>query len=158
MLMPRSAARRPWRAASVRTCWIRWMCEAKVATITRPAAREPLTERLAHVRLRARVTRAVHVRRVRAEDEDLLVAELGEAPVIGRLAVERARIKLEVAGVDDRADRCLDGEPDPVHDRVRHADRLDAEGAQVEAGARPHGPEVGGLEEPVLAQPLADEG
>ena len=46
---------------------------------------------------------------------------------------------------------------DTVDDRVRHADRLDAEGAGLDTLARSYGPEVRRLGEPVLAQPLRDQ-
>ena len=88
---------------------------------------EARAERLAHVHLRARVTGPVHVRGVRAEDHHTLLAQLGEAPIVRRLAVQWARVELEVTRVDDGADGRVDRQTDAIHDRVRHADRLDAE-------------------------------
>jgi len=118
---------------------------------------EARAERLPHVHLRARVARPVHVGRVRAEHHHTLLAQLGEAPIVGRLAVERARIELEVARVDDGPDGCVDRQPDPVHDRVRDPDRLDTERADRDAVSRADHPEVGRFGEPVLAQSLRDE-
>ena len=48
------------------------------------------------------------------------------------LVVERREIDLEVAGVDDDADRSVDGERNAVDQRMRDADRLDGEGADGE--------------------------
>ena len=124
-----------------------------------PARRagEALGQRRAHVDLRARVAGAVHVGGVRAEHDHALLAELGEAPVVGRLAVERARVELEVAGVDDGADGRVDRQADAVHDRVGDPDRLDAERPHLERLARPHRPQVGALQQAVLAQLLGHE-
>ena len=38
MERPERANLRPCRWAMVIACWMRWMCEAKLATITRPSA------------------------------------------------------------------------------------------------------------------------
>ena len=108
-------------------------------------AREWLGERSPDLHLRARVAGAVDVRRVGAEHEHALGAELGEPPVIGRLAVERARVELEVSGVHERADRRPDRQ-------------ADGERADLDAVARPHRPEIGALGEPVLAEPFGDQG
>ena len=88
---------------------------------------ETRAECLPHVHLRARVAGPVHVGGIGAEHEDALLAELRESPIVGGLAVQRARVELEVTRVDDGADGRVDRQTDAIHDRVRHADRLDAE-------------------------------
>ena len=88
---------------------------------------EARAERLAHVHFRSRVAGPVHVGGVGAEHHHALLSQLGEPAIVGRLAVERARIELEVAGVHDGADGRVDRQADAVNDRVRDADRLDAE-------------------------------
>jgi len=118
---------------------------------------ESRAERLAHVRLRSRVAGPVHVGGIGAEHEHALVTQLGESPIVRRLAVQRARVELEVAGVHDGADGRADRQADAVRDRVRHADGLDAERAGLDAVARANHPEVRRLGEPVLAQSLRDE-
>src|SRR5438128_836002 len=120
-------------------------------------AREPLRERPPDLHLRARVAGPVDVRGVGAEHEHALAAELGEPPVVGRLAVERARIELEVSRVHECANRRPDREADAVRDRVRDTDRLDDERADLDAVARPDRPKIGTLVEPVLAEPLGDQ-
>src|SRR2546430_861770 len=73
------------------------------------------------------------------------------------LPVERARVELEVAGVDDGAGGRVDRQTDAVHDRVRDADGLDAKRTCLETIARADHPQIGRLGEPVLAQALRDE-
>ena len=53
------------------------------------------------------------------------------------LAVDRRLIDLEVAGVDDHADRRVDGQRDAVGHAVRDADELDLERTDGHAVARP---------------------
>jgi len=124
-----------------------------------PAARgvEALGERRPHLDLRARVAGTADVRRIRAEHGHALLAELREARGVGGLAVERARIELEIAGVDDRARRRSDGEAHAVGDRVRHANRLDGERPERERHARGHRPERDLLGQAVLAELLGDQ-
>ncbi len=118
---------------------------------------EALGQRRADLDLRARVTGSVDVRGVRAEHGHALLAELGEARGVGWLAVERARIELEVARVDDHAGRGADGQAHAIGDGVRHADRLDRERPEHERCARPHRAQVRLLVEAVLAQLLGHQ-
>ena len=101
--------------------------------------------------------RPIHVGRVGAQDEHAAVAQLGERAVVGRLAVERRRIQLEVAGVHDRARRRLDGQADAVDDGVSDADGLDSERTTLDPIAWTHGAQIG-LEEAVFLQPVAHQG
>ena len=78
--------------------------------------------------------------------------------VVGALTVDRVGVELEVAGVDDGADRGLDPVPQPVDHGMRHAERLDAEGPEREGPPGLDGVEPRLLEEPVLAQPLPGQG
>ncbi len=71
--------------------------------------------------------RAIDVRAVREQREHALGAELGEPVEVEVLAVDRRLIDLEVAGMDDRADRRRDGQRHTVGHAVRHADELDRE-------------------------------
>ena len=68
-------------------------------------AREDLLERLDDFALRSGEAAAVDVRAVGKQREDAGRAELGEAVDVEMLAVDRRLIDLEVAGVDDDADR-----------------------------------------------------
>ena len=70
---------------------------------------------------------AIDVGAVRKERQHALRAELGEAVQVEVLAVERRLVDLEVAGMDDDADRRRDGERHAVGHAVRDADELDRE-------------------------------
>ena len=71
-------------------------------------------------------------------------------------AVDRGLVDLEVAGVDEHAERRVDGEPDAVRHAVRDAQELDLEGADLDDVLRPDGPE-GVVGEIVFVQLGADE-
>ena len=117
------------------------------------AQREDRAERLADEPLRARVARALGVRRVAEEEIDAAVPDLGERADVGLQAVDRRVIELPVARVHDAPGRCLDDERGGVGDRVRDANELDAERAELErrvAGRR--GDELRLLREPVLVE------
>jgi hypothetical protein len=66
-------------------------------------------------------------------------------------------VELEVAGVDDRAERRLDRVPDPVGDRVAHPEGGDAEDAHGELAPRLHDVEGRRVEQLVLAQLALDQ-
>ena len=72
------------------------------------------------------------------------------------LAVDRGLVDLEVAGVDEHAERRVDGEPDAVRHAVRDAQELDLEGADLDDVLRPDGPE-GVVGEIVFVEFGADE-
>ena len=117
---------------------------------------EPL-EHLADVRLVPGRALRVDVGGVAHQERDARVAERAEAVRVQVLAVRRPLVELEVAGVDHDAGVGRDRERGGVRDRVRDADRLDAERADRErlAGGRLDQPRV--LEDLVLAQSLAHE-
>ncbi len=122
-----------------------------------PGLLEEPGEGLPNVRLGAGVPGTLRVGGVGAEGQHSPLPQLGEPVIVGMLAVDRARVQLEVSGVDDGADRAPDGEPDAVHDRVGDAERLHGETAQLEPLARAERPEVGLLREAVLAQAIGHE-
>ena len=79
--------------------------------------------------------RAIDVGAVGEERQHALRAELGEAVQVEVLAVDRRLIDLEVAGVDDHADRRRDRQRHAVRHAVRDADELDRERADGDASA-----------------------
>ena len=112
---------------------MRWMFEAKLEIEHAAAARrDDLAEGLADDALGAREAGPLGVRRVAEQQVDAAVAELGELADVGAQPVDRRVVELPVAGVEDAAGRGLDREADGVGDRVRHADELDAERAEVD--------------------------
>ena len=112
----------------------------------------------ANLVLGERGARPVDVRGVRHEAEDPALPELGEPVVVGAFAVDRIRVELEVPRVHDRAHWRLDAVAEPVHDRVRHPERLHAEAADVEGPTWLDRHEPRPVLEPVLAEPLAGQG
>ncbi len=66
------------------------------------------------------------------QGQDAALAVLGKGVQVEGFAVERREVDLEVAGVDDDADRGFNGQRNGVHHRVSHVDRLDGEGADGE--------------------------
>ena len=74
----------------------------------------------------------LHVGRVLQQGQHAALAVLGKGVQVEGLVVERREIDLEVAGVDDDADRRFDGQRHAIHQRVGHADRLDGERADGE--------------------------
>ena len=83
--------------------------------------------------LGGRVAGTIDVGGVLEQHEHALLAEFGEGVEVEGLGVGRGEVDLEVAGVDDQADRSVDGEGHAVHQRVRDADGHDGEGPESEA-------------------------
>ena len=84
-------------------------------------------------------------------------AELREAVHVEVLAVERRLIDLEVAGVDDDAERRVNGQRHAVGHAVRDADELDRERADGDPIARPHRRRAAASLEAVLPQLRLDQ-
>jgi len=105
-------------------------------------AREDLLERFDDLELGPGEAAAIDVRAVGKQREHAGGAELREAVHVEVLAVDRRLIDLEIARVDDDADRRVDRERDAVGHAVRHADELDRERADGDPLARPHGDQL----------------
>ncbi len=97
------------------------------------AAGEDLLEVRPDPRLARREPGPVGVRRVAAQQQQAVAAELGEPRDVGRPAVHRRLVELVVAGDEHGAE--LRGHRDGagVRDRVRHVDELDLEGPERHA-------------------------
>ena len=95
------------------------------------AAREHAVQVRADDRLALRDARAVDVRRVAAQQQQALAAELGQPRHVGRRAADRRLVELVVAGEEDGAERRLERDAARVRDRVRQVDALDLERAGV---------------------------
>ena len=100
-----------------------------------------LAERLADGPLRGGVAGVLGAGRVGQEADDALRAHLREDREVRELAVDRGVVELEVAGVDDHADRRPEGDPHRVRDRVADPERDDAERPDLELVARLEGEE-----------------
>ena len=121
------------------------MLDENSATTSLPSrAGEQLLEGVDDLDLRAREALAIDVGAVGKQRQHAARAELREAVQVEVLAVDRRLIDLEVARVDDRADRRRDGQRHAVGHAVRDADELD--------GERPDGDDVARLDR---LQPIA---
>jgi hypothetical protein len=99
------------------------------------ALRDDLPEGLADEPLRAGDARPFRVRRVRQQQIDPAVAELGERAHVGLEAVHGRVVELPVGGDQDPARGRFEHDGDRVRDRVRHADELGLE--RPDAGPLP---------------------
>ena len=135
------------------------MFEAKLETSTRPCReRDDLTESLADDALRASEARPLRIRRVGQQEVDAAVAQLGELSHIGLEAVDRRVVELPVARVEDEPGGRRDRKADGVGNRVRHADELDPERAEVDGSCIRIGlAQLGSPQEPVLVEFRLDE-
>ncbi len=95
--------------------------------------------------------------RIGKQQRDPLLAELGEALAIEMQAVDRLRIDLEVAGVDDKPRRSRDREGKRVGRRMGDANRFDGEWSQLKGRARGNHAQVGVGRSPGLNEPAAGE-
>ena len=107
-------------------------CEAGDDHFARRRAREFLDAR-ADGPLRRRVAGALDVGAVAEQREHAFRAVAREGVQVKRLAVDRRRVHLEIAGVNDDSDRSANGERDAVNRAVRDADELDFERRRLPA-------------------------
>jgi len=114
-------------------------------------------EGLDQVALGAAVALPFGVGGVAEEEQDPFTADLGEAGEVGRPALRRIVVELEVARVDDHPGGRVDGEGGGVGDAVADRDQLDPERPELEAVAHPRLAEVGLAQDPVLFQLRLDE-
>jgi hypothetical protein len=121
------------------------------------ALRDDLPEGLPHEPFRAGHARSLRVRRVREEEVDSAVPELGERPHVGLEAVHGRVVELPVGGDQHAARRRLEHRGDGVGDRVRHADELDVERSDARPLSGLRLLQLGRPEQPVLVELRLDE-
>ena len=92
-------------------------------------AREDFVELAAHRALARRVALALDVGRVLQQREHALFAVFGKGVQIEEPVVGRRGIDFEVAGVNDDAQRRVNGERHAIHQAMRYLDRVNGEGA-----------------------------
>jgi hypothetical protein len=100
---------------------------------------------------------ALDVGGVGEEREDAFVAVAREGVKIESGAVDGGLIDLEVAGVDDDAERCANGEGDAVDGAVGYGDKLDFERSDFDEAARCDFTKRGGIEQAGFFEALFDE-
>src|SRR6266581_1007378 len=100
---------------------------------------------------------ALRIGRVTQEKQHAGVTELPKPLHVGRQAVRGRRGELEVARVDDPADRSFNREGDRVGDRVADGDGLNPERAELHRVPHPHLAQIGFAQDPVLPELRLDE-
>ena len=130
MLRPSVATTRPSATAASAICWMRWRWLAKLAVMMRwpRCSANRRAQHRADTGLRRRVTVFFGVGRVGQQQADAFVGrDRADAGQVGATAVDRREVELEVAGVQDHALRCVDGDRVRVRHRVGDRDELDVE-------------------------------
>ena len=97
---------------------------------------------------------ALCIRAVCEEEQNPLVAKLGEAAEIRHLPIDRRIVELEVTRVDDHAHGGLDREPNRIGDRVIHADKADTEAADIDDIPRHHRVQIARINAVFLETPF----
>ena len=77
------------------------------------------------------VAGAVDVGRIGQQQQHAALAVVGERVQIEQLVIGGRRIDLEIAGMDDHAQRRRDGERDAAHDRMRDVDEFDSKRTEL---------------------------
>ena len=116
------------------------------------AVLEELVEAVVHLALGERVAGALHVRGVHEQREHALAPQLAEAREIGHLALQGRDVDLEVAGLDNGADRRFDRKRHGIGDRVVHVDELHLEAPGGDRLARLNGDDLRFIEQATLLQ------
>ena len=112
--------------------------------------REHFVKFAAHGALTRRVALALHVGRVLEQRQHACLAVLGEGVQIEQPVVGRRGIDLEIAGMDDHAQRSVDGQRHAIHQAMRDLDGVDGEGPDLETLARTDLAQVGVVEQAVF--------
>src|SRR5205085_6030383 len=118
---------------------------------------DDVVERFADHLLRWSVAGGFNVDAVGEEAKHTFSAEAGEGFVVGQEAVHGGGVELEVARVDDGAERRVDGEEASIGDGVADVDEFDAEWAQFDYVACLHYVEACFVEEVALTQLVGDQ-
>ena len=94
---------------------------------------------------------ALGVRTVGEQKEHTLIAKIGETAEIRHLPIHRCIVELEVTRMDNHPHGRLDGESDRIGNGVVHADKSDAETANIDDVPRHDGVQIGRVY-PILLQ------
>jgi len=113
---------------------------------------ENLVELAADGALAGRVSLALDVGGILKQRQDAVFAVFGEGVQIEELVVGGRGVHFEIAGVDDYAERGVDGERDAIDQTVGHADGVDGEDSGLEALVGTHFAQVGVIEQSVLVE------
>ena len=118
---------------------------------------EHVGEGLSHKPLREGIPLPLHVGGIRHEGQDARLAVAGERDEVGKLAVHRGLVELEVTGVNHHPLGSADRQGAAVHDGVGDPDEFDFERAGSNLFPRFHHPQVHHLVEVVFLELFPDE-
>ena len=94
----------------------------------------------------------LHVGRVLQQGQHALLAILRKGVQVKELVVGRRQVDLEVAGVDDHAQRRMHRQRHRAHNRMGDLDGMDGERAELKAFSRQHLVQLGVFQQAVLFQ------
>ena len=117
-----------------------------------------LVEAVPYPAFRRGIARTLHVCGVGQQSQNALVSELAEPRQVDHAALNGGDVDLEVAGLDDGADRGFDRQRHRVGDAVVDVDELDLEAAELEPVARFFGEDLRVIQQVVLLQLQLNDG
>ena len=158
MLRPTKPTLRPTAAAMSTTCWMRWIetGEAGDQHLARRRAAQ-LLDAVPHRAFRRRVARPLDVGAVAEQRQHAFLAVAREGVQVEGLAVDRRLVHLEVAGMDDHAQRRAHGQRHAIDRAVRDVDELDLERPDLHVPPGNNFAQVGLVQQAVLFQALAHQ-
>ena len=121
-------------------------------------AGENLLEAGANGAFTGRVALALDIGRVLEERQHTFFAVFGEGVQIEEPVVGRRRVDLEVSGVDQDAERRVNGQRHAIHQAVRDLNRTNGEGADLEAVTGANLVEHGVVQQRVFFELAFDQG
>src|SRR5437867_2624305 len=98
------------------------------------------------------MTRVLGIRAIGEKSQYALVAVRGQRVQVEELSVHRRCISLEIAGMDDRPCRSLDGQGAGIDDRMRDVKKLDAEATDLDPLFRRDGVKLRLFQQSVLLE------
>ncbi len=114
--------------------------------------REDFVKLAPHGALAGRVTLALNVGRILKQRQHALLAVFGEGVQVEEMIISGRGIDLEVAGVNDHAQRSMNRQRNAIHQAVRHSNGMNGEHAGFEALAGTNLAQVGVVEQSVLVE------
>ena len=108
--------------------------------------------------LAGRVSLALDVGGILEQSQHAVLAVFGEGVQVEKFVVGGRGIDLEIAGVNDDAERRVDGERNAIDQAVRHLDGMNGERSGLEALVGTHLAQVGVVEQAVLVEFVFDVG
>src|SRR5690242_6200658 len=113
---------------------------------------EHLVELAPHRALTRRVAGPLDVGGILKQRQHSLLAVFGEGMQVEQPVIGGCGVHLEVAGVDDHAQRRVNGQRNAIHQTMRYLNRVNREWADGEALTRTDFAQIGVVQQPVLLQ------